>query len=662
MRLSPPARALYLQDGVERFAVFLHPGSGDSPRDTAVLICPPFGWEDVCSYRSRREWAEQLARAGYTTMRAELPSTGDSAGTPRDPARLQAWTSAVSCAVRELRAIGEPRRVAAIGIGLGGLLICRALAEGAQIDEAVLWASHSRGRSLLRELRMFSRFQDYEPEGLASGAGELPSDGDVAAGGFLLSAETVASLEQVDVADLPFAPGQLRRALLLGREDSSVDSRLQAHLEQAGVDVRSAPGPGYSEMMLKPHLARSPSAVFAQVESWLAESAAIVSAGAGSPAPAAQAPEQRAQATKPDSTAPELASARGELEVSVAGANVRERSLPFEQSGGKLYAVLSEPRDAQGSELCVVLLNSGAIRHIGPNRMWVEAARRWAGGGVPTVRMDLEGIGDADGDGERFVELAELYVPSLVDQVRAGLDALQASGIGRRFVLVGLCSGAYWSFHGALQDDRVAAAFMVNPRAIFWDETLETSRDLRRGLLRPSAWRKLLRPEVRSEMSVGRIFKLAVQMPFALPRRAIKRWYARHIGGDEFDRALDEMAAADKHLQFLFSENEPLHEEFVREGRLARLRERANVSVDEIPGRDHTLRPFESQRCAHEVLDRALERELGRLAERGSAPVERRAEPVERVIDAHSGGDQSVRVRRRAARTRLARLMPGAQR
>ena len=31
-------------------------------RDSAVILCPPFGWEDMCSYRVRREWAEHLAR------------------------------------------------------------------------------------------------------------------------------------------------------------------------------------------------------------------------------------------------------------------------------------------------------------------------------------------------------------------------------------------------------------------------------------------------------------------------------------------------------------------------------------------------------------------------------------------------------------------------
>jgi hypothetical protein len=97
-----------------------------------------------------------------------------------------------------------------------------------------------------------------------------------------------------------------------------------------------------------------------------------------------------------------------------------------------------------------------------------------------------------------------------------------------------------------------------------------------------------------------------------LPQRAITRWYARRTGGDEFDRALDQLRDNGKHLQFLFSDNEPLREELEQEGRLDQSDRWPNVDIDFLPGRVHTLRPIPSQRTAHEALDRALERELQR--------------------------------------------------
>ena len=49
-----------------------------------VVIVPPFGWEDVCSYRPVRELAEMLAAAGMAVLRYDLPGTGDSSGGAHD--------------------------------------------------------------------------------------------------------------------------------------------------------------------------------------------------------------------------------------------------------------------------------------------------------------------------------------------------------------------------------------------------------------------------------------------------------------------------------------------------------------------------------------------------------------------------------------------------
>ena len=65
--------------------MFLHePAGAATDVGTAVLLCPPFGWEEVCCSRSLRGAATLLARAGHPTARLTLPGTGDGAGGPRD--------------------------------------------------------------------------------------------------------------------------------------------------------------------------------------------------------------------------------------------------------------------------------------------------------------------------------------------------------------------------------------------------------------------------------------------------------------------------------------------------------------------------------------------------------------------------------------------------
>lgn len=602
MRETESARPIYLRDGAVPVFGFLHEPPGPALADTGVLMVPPFGWDETCSYRSRRDWACDLALAGFPALRIDLPGTGDSAGSPRDPGQLASWTEAAAHGARTLRELTGVRRVAAIGIGLGGLVLCNAIHDGAAIDELVLWAAPARGRALVRELRAFASLEDSTLGAMADaelGPPPLP-DGYVWAGGFLLSDETARDLDALDVSALALPHGRPARALMLDRDGVSVDKRLRAHLERCGARVTVASGKGYGAMMAQPHHSRPPLAVFAHVRAWLAE--------ASSPR------EREAQ------RAPVAVHGRDEaVELVVQDCAIRESPLTIPHPDAQLFGILTEPLDAPRAPLVAVLLNAGAIRHVGPNRMWVEAARRWACRGVCTLRLDLEGIGDAEGSHQRLTDLAELYTQSLVDQVRAALDALELRGLPGRFVLGGLCSGAYWSFHAALRDERALAAFMLNPQAIFWDESLEARRALRRGVMRSSSWRRVLRGQVPMELVRERVRDLVLHAPVALPRRALARRAARRRGENELEQALDRLRDTGKALRFVFSGNEPLHEELELEGYLARLERWPNATVELIPGRIHTLRPLQSQQAAHEALDRAL---ADMLLRTGHAPLD----------------------------------------
>jgi alpha-beta hydrolase superfamily lysophospholipase len=568
---------------------FYHETRDEIGRGVAMLMCTPFGWGEAHSYRSRRNWAIQLAASGYPTLRIDLPGTGDSGGSPRDPARLEAWTDATSVAAAWLRNTSSCDRIAAFGIGLGGLVICCSIAASAPIDEVILWAVPSRGRTFLRELRTFARLQ-RDPRALADeAAGGLTEDGSIAAG-FVLSAETVSALETLDVAQLGFTVGRVRRALLLERDGIEVDLRLRRHLEKNGTIVRVARGEGYGVMMSARQRGQVPTDILAPVEAWLRD--------AGTHDASA-----RSRTRRPQGPGPAPASSEA-IELVVGERSVRETPLTIDQPFGKLFGILTEPVAAQALGLCAVLLNAGPIRHTGPNRMWVEAARRWAARGVTTLRLDLEGLGDTDGECDRFT-VEQLHVPELLDQVRAALDELEARGLGRRFALAGLCSGAYWSFQMALRDERVRAAFMINPGVLFWDPSLEGDRGIRRRFLRRSSWRRVLAGEV----PFRRIVSLAGKTPTVLggiERRAQSR---RH----EVNRALEQLRDSHTHVMFAFSEDEPLVEELKRDGQLDSVDRWPNLTLEFLPGREHILQALRSQRDAHLALDRALERELARL-------------------------------------------------
>ena len=179
--------------------------------------------------------------------------------------------------------------------------------------------------------------------------------------------------------------------------------------------MSQAPGHGWGAMCFHPEQYDPPLDVIERVTRW-------IGAAGTRAAPAVNGPE-----------AFRVPSAGDRVEMLVDGRQVREQALEPDQRLGRSFAILSEPADQPRSDLCAVFLNAGAVRRIGPNRMWVETSRRLAAKGVPSVRIDVEGIGDADGDAGMYVDVGRFYTPDRGSQIVTMLDALQGEGIRAPF-------------------------------------------------------------------------------------------------------------------------------------------------------------------------------------------------------------------------------------
>jgi dienelactone hydrolase len=595
---------MYLDGDAEGVFAFFN-AAHRGPGETAVLICPPFGWDLACPYRARREWAEHLAAQGYPTIRIDLPATGDSAGEPTDPGLLQAWTSAVAAAARRLRSESSARRVVAIGVGLGGLVAYRAASAGAAIEDLVLWSVPAHGRVLVREMRALTRLSrasavvpdDAEPTPLPDGA--------VLAAGYLLSAETTAALEALDLSELPLPGAAARRVLLLGRGSTRVDESLRRALERAGASVAVACGPGRGRI----------GETFACVDRWLAGAHGRRRRLAGRRPPRlAGAPGGRAR-RRPPTGAAETEPRVEQVSLRCEGVELRERAIWIERPCGRLFGVLAEPVAAP-QELCAVLLNAGPQRHIGPNRMWVELARRWAAQGVPSLRIDLACIGDSDGDARTLAIPGALYAQEYVDETIATLEWLCARGLPNRFLLLGLCSGAYWALHAALRDERVAASVMINPRRLIWDERLAGTRRrtrVLRRLSRGAAWRGLLGD---GAASAGYVEPAEEPAPAAQGQGshngAARRERERPV--ERLDLLFDALQAREQRALLMLTGWEPLHEQLVACGAFAQRTPWPNLELATFATavETHTLAPLWLQREIHELIDGFLEEELGR--------------------------------------------------
>jgi len=137
---------------------------------------------------------------------------------------------------------------------------------------------------------------------------------------------------------------------------------------------------------------------------------------------------------------------------------VRERVAQF---GAGLLGIETTPagwaRSNADDRPGVILLNAGVIHRIGPHRMNVTIARRIAQAGYPALRFDLSGVGDSRSRGTAS------YDKAAVDDIRQAMDELGSTTGARRFLLVGICSGADNALNAALVDDRVAGAALLDP-------------------------------------------------------------------------------------------------------------------------------------------------------------------------------------------------------
>jgi dienelactone hydrolase len=428
-----------------------------APRDTAVLLVPPFGWEGVSAGRNLRGWARDLAAAGYPTLRYHPPGTGDSAGdgVAQD---LRGWTAALTELVAQLRLASGSTTVTVVGLGLGGLVALQAVAEGAQVEDLVLWSTPGRGRLLLRELRAFAALaaEPGEPTSAAPQPLEAVTDGEgvLWVHGYPLSATAQAQLQALDATALDLS--RVQRVLLLGRGTLPADRKLAEALRSCGADVTTAAGPGYDDLTVEPRLSRPPRDVAAAVLGWLR-------------------PELSAAVPRP-------------LETTVGG---EERVLL-----GGADAVVTR---ADEPVLTALFVGAGAISRSGPNRLWTEAARRWAGWGIASVRLDLYSIGEAAGPDAYPHGPEGFYDEDYRPQLAAVLDGVGPLGLPDRFLLVGLCSGGFWSAQLALGDPRVAGVVVLNAVSLVWPPPLLSSGS-RQYLRSRATWSRFLHdPGLRRE-------------------------------------------------------------------------------------------------------------------------------------------------------------------
>lgn len=115
------------------------PAQANFGKEQAALLCHPFNNEQVFAYRTMRQLAARLARAGFHVLRFDYFGTGDSYGDTGD-GNLAGWCADIATAIEELKDITGVANVNLAGLRLGANLSAQVAALlPKEVAKLVLW-------------------------------------------------------------------------------------------------------------------------------------------------------------------------------------------------------------------------------------------------------------------------------------------------------------------------------------------------------------------------------------------------------------------------------------------------------------------------------------------------------------------------------------------
>lgn len=530
--------------------------------DVGVVLCAPWGFEDLTMRKSWRLLAEALAAADYPCLRFDYPGTGNSAGRATDPSSARDWVDAIGTAANLLRDAGGAKKLVFIGQTLGATLAVEAARCRDDVVGLHLIAPVIKGRAHARELAATSKLvADRLGIGLAPNVDEALS-----VMGFALSAPMVESLRALDLTRIDRLGA--REIVVYDQDSRKAITDVLAHFRTLGAHAELEPVEPF-------HLMVSDATIIQPLPVQADRLASILRAkhpievrsqGAAAPLP------------------------------SVLDENTfREEPIRFGADDG-LFGILCTPPEGR-ADRAVILLNRGLNPHVGWRRVSVDHARGLAAAGIASLRIDVAGLGESPDVGGRPPN--PIYSELLVPDVSAAVDALATRGYAR-IMLAGVCSGAYIALLAADADPRITDILVVNAQRFVWNPKESIEDVIRYGLRSMNdyvgdirsggALKKLIRSRKRIVPAMAflarkKLKNASARIPLRLRSLLLRGSMARRV-----ERMFSSFAARGTRVSLCFSAGDPglmeLSAYFGPNGRDLR---HPNVSISIIPDADHNL-------------------------------------------------------------------------
>jgi pimeloyl-ACP methyl ester carboxylesterase len=147
---------------------------------------------------------------------------------------------------------------------------------------------------------------------------------------------------------------------------------------------------------------------------------------------------------------------------------------------GSLIGIVTTPGEGSMAPVACLMLNMGANHHIGPRRINVKLARQLATRGISSIRLDLSGLGDSGP-----ASGSEHFLTQAVYDLQAAMNLIETMLGVRRFIVIGLCSGATNGLSLAVADARVVGLLMFDSYS-FPGRRTRLERMIRRAVAAPT--------------------------------------------------------------------------------------------------------------------------------------------------------------------------------
>jgi pimeloyl-ACP methyl ester carboxylesterase len=518
--------------------------------------------EALLAYCSVRVLGDDLAAAGYPTLRFDYPAAGNSldADLNQGGAHWTAWQKSIEDAIDWLKGASGAEKVVLCGVRTGGTLATLVAERRPDVAGLLLFEPPIIGRSHVRQLILEADLQ----RGHAT-----PRDLGLEIREMNFTAATVTQMSEFDLRKAAL-PSGLPAAIFARPELKPVDECVQAWVSR-GIKATRHGFDGLLQVVRHDVLEENQLADFTHPLAWL-------------------------KATLPPTTSHSPAAEK--INTGVAALQPPgcfDTPLKF-GPGGRLFGILCRPERGSTEDM-VLIPNGGRDPSFGAARQHVVLARRLAQAGIASFRFDFGGLGDSIGPPGKERVFTHAFTDRTAD-TRAAVDAMAALGFSR-FSMHGLCVGAYHALHGGLADPRLTSLMIINLPLFTVPESNALGQLEQRGrsasfylakLLRPSAWRHLLG----GKSDLPMLKRAAI---FHLRRHTIERahGWAQRLGlaaSQSFaHRAMAELSRRGVRTLYLFSDGEQDIEAFAAEfgGDGAGLKPYSGAEMRIVPGMDHSL-------------------------------------------------------------------------